>query len=144
MVKRRAAILDSGTQGPRADRGEWLGQTLLFFPDLSLSDGLSALLTRGFVDSDNAPPWDSWIGWGEDLGGDWYIASWVPDEFVRFADMAVSENPEQCLRWASGDHHPPVERGEVLAALDAHRDESARIRWESLTNWGPSQGGGRE
>jgi hypothetical protein len=79
------------------------GRLLLFYPELSLSDGAAAEETDGFFDYENVPPWDSWVGLFREEGADPsevdYLISWVPRDFVQSVDRGINVNPEECIVW---------------------------------------------
>jgi hypothetical protein len=81
------------------------GRLLVYFPDLDLCDGAAEAESRGFLDVNNAPPWDTWIAMIADRRakcGPCLIA-WVPPEFLQLADAGVQVNPEECVKWLDAD-----------------------------------------
>jgi hypothetical protein len=85
------------------------GRLLVFAPDETLSDGAAEEATLGFLDVDNTPPWDTWIGlfhararisphWQDDGPLD-YLVSWVPGDFVDRLTTGIEVNPEECFVW---------------------------------------------
>ncbi|MEO7736476.1 MAG: hypothetical protein ABIY55_36290, partial [Kofleriaceae bacterium] len=77
-------------------------------PEHSLSDGASAVESRGLFDDDNTPAWDCWLvlvketprspdRWG---AFDSYVLCWIPASLHEMATLAVHVDPEACLRWA--------------------------------------------
>ncbi|WP_254330704.1 hypothetical protein [Corallococcus exiguus] len=80
------------------------GRLLVFFPDDTLSDGVSDQVTRGFFDEHNVPPWDTWVGmFREDPESDTqsadYLIAWVPPVFLDSVAQGIFVNPEQCIQW---------------------------------------------
>src|SRR4051794_11881850 len=63
VLESRASIdRDVGTASPvntANDLGG--GRLLLYFPDANLADGAAEVETRGFLDIENMPPWDTWV-----------------------------------------------------------------------------------
>src|SRR5262249_3142395 len=55
------------------------GQIVLYAPQENLFDGAAQVMSLGFFDVDNTPPWDTWIG----LVGP-YLLAWVPKQMVGF------------------------------------------------------------
>lgn len=88
------------------------GRLLLYYPQLSLSDGAAELATGGFFDVNNEPPWDFWVFCGHDeavpdpQSYSTYLLSWIPDELIKIADQGIQVNPERCLEWATESPHP--------------------------------------
>lgn len=121
----RAMFLrDAGTypQEPASDLAG--GRLLLYAPDETLSDGAADVSSGGFFDSDNVPPWDTWVAYIEDIatdpqhGNPWfleafrrdqeitnepmqlaYVVCWVPPCLLEAADAGIDANPEQCIEW---------------------------------------------
>lgn len=121
----RAVLLrDAGihTQEPATNLAG--GRLLLFAPDETLSDGAAWVSSRGFFDWDNAPPWDTWVAYIEDIptdpqhGHPWflgayrdyqkiihqlmplsYLVCWVPPYLLEAADSGIWANPEECIGW---------------------------------------------
>jgi len=78
------------------------GRLLIYFPDLDLADGAAEVESGGYLDVNNAPPWDTWIAMVLDAGGDAkspYLVSWVPREFLSAVQKGIDVNPEQCILW---------------------------------------------
>ena len=75
------------------------GQMLLFYPHETLSDGAAHETSRGYFDSWNIPPWDTWLAYEIADDGNQALYTWVPTEFVPLAAAGVAVNPEECLRW---------------------------------------------
>jgi len=79
------------------------GKLLVYFPDANLSDGTAQLVSRGFFDVHNVPPWDTWIALADDANGDpsfeQYLVCWVPPEFIGCAQEGIDANPEGCIVW---------------------------------------------
>jgi hypothetical protein len=77
------------------------GRLLVYFPDQDLADGAAEAESRGFLDVNNAPPWDSWIAavQFEPPSSDSHLITWVPPEFVPLVDAGIHANPEECIQW---------------------------------------------
>jgi hypothetical protein len=78
------------------------GRLVVYFPDDDLADGAAEVQSRGFFDTYNAPPWDTWVAMVEDGPADRprpYLVSWVPPELVALAQSGIDVNPERCIRW---------------------------------------------
>jgi hypothetical protein len=109
IVSRRASQL-VGQDLRRSERSllEEAGSFLLYDPDSNLSDGCAEMLSGGFFDVDNAPPWDTWIWYLVEpdletrvrVAWSSYLVAWVPSELVDLADVGIDVNPERCIRWA--------------------------------------------
>ena len=78
---------------------------MVYFPDAELRDGAAELVTRGFFDVYNTPPWDTWVAWlvdtpaGRPTGYEGYALAYVPARLVGLAQEGISVNPEQCIAW---------------------------------------------
>ncbi|MDA0179346.1 hypothetical protein OJ997_03475 [Solirubrobacter phytolaccae] len=101
------AVFDARAATSTADLHD--GRLLVFAPDETLSDGAAEEATLGFLDEDNTPPWDTWIGvfhaqarlsprWHDDAPLD-YLVSWVPKDLVDRVTIGIEVNPEECLVW---------------------------------------------
>jgi hypothetical protein len=78
------------------------GRWLLYDPARSLCDGAAAAESNGYVDDDNAPPWDTWIAWLPGTSADALhgsLLAWVPDIFCAAVESGINVNPEQCIGW---------------------------------------------
>jgi hypothetical protein len=74
------------------------GRLLLYEPDVNLAHGLEESETRGYVDHDNTPPWDTWIAYMYEHQKS-YLLSWVPPEFVSLVTSGIKVSPEESFRW---------------------------------------------
>ena len=80
------------------------GQLLVYFPDAELADGAAEEETKGFFDVNNAPPWDTWVGFfRDDVASDssyaHYLVAWVPKDLVPLVQEGIDVNPERCIEW---------------------------------------------
>jgi hypothetical protein len=80
------------------------GRLMVYFPDLDLCDGAAEVMTDGWFDVFNCPPWDTWVGFYRDdrPAGDStasYLVAWVPPAFIDVAGRGMDANPEQCIAW---------------------------------------------
>jgi hypothetical protein len=87
------------------------GRLLVYFPEDNLSDGVAEAESLGFFDTDNIPPYDTWVWmvrnirpfkYKDGTPGEMeanYLVAWVPPEFMRLASGGVDVNPEQCIVW---------------------------------------------
>jgi hypothetical protein len=101
VAARRAAVLiETGWiwDGKRPAIGG--GRLLAFHHDQTLSDGAAERSSLGFFDTDNQPPWDTWVDYhpGAESSGS-FLVSWVPPALVEVADRGVRSNPELCIQW---------------------------------------------
>jgi len=84
------------------------GRLLAYNPDMTLSDGASALATQNSFDVQDIPPWDTWLVYVTD---DYlretnkefspYLLSWVPDGLVNIVTYGMEMIIEGCLSWAT-------------------------------------------
>ena len=92
------------TTGREPIKGPAGGRLIAYFPDGDLSDGAAESESRGFFDSHNTPPWDTWVAFvsepshSSDHYSD-YLIAWVPPAFVGLASAGIAVNPEECIRW---------------------------------------------
>ena len=86
------------------------GQLIVFYPSLSLSDGAAELSSDGYFNSDNEPPWDTWIYFGETQQNSqpdysFFLLSWVPTSYAAIAQHGIDANPEGCIEWFNDARH---------------------------------------
>lgn len=79
------------------------GRLLAFAPSESLFDGCAEQETGGFLNTENAPPWDTWIGVIREITGREYVLSWIPSAFVELVSLGIEVNPEECIWWVDAD-----------------------------------------
>ncbi len=63
---------------------------------MNLAHGLEESETRGYVDIDNIPPWDTWIDYVVETNAN-YLLSWVPEQFVTLVTAGIAVSPEECF-----------------------------------------------
>ena len=92
------------------------GRLMVFFPTMNLRDGYAELLSEGFFDGDNTPPWDTWIGYFDDRPerAYGYLLAYVPEPFLELANAGIEGNPEECIVWLSD---APVKMRDRLARM---------------------------
>lgn len=106
LANERARLLTaSGIDVP--DEGTPEGRLLVFYPDVTLSDGASGSESDWFFDVDNVPAWDTWVWVTQDnwqgadpLSYNSCLVCWVPPALVDRAHAGIRVNPEECIRWA--------------------------------------------
>jgi hypothetical protein len=72
------------------------GRLLVFIPEETLSDGAAEFESNCFFDSDNAPPWDTWVAYSDRT-----LLSWVPAQLIPLVQRGIDVNPEECIHWMS-------------------------------------------
>jgi len=84
------------------------GRLLVYFPDLDLCDGAAEAESRGFLDVNNTPPWDTWVAFAHypDNSDHSYLVSWVPPQFIPLAGAGIRVNPEECVKWLTDSDVP--------------------------------------
>lgn len=104
VLHQRSQLLSHRPPGGGAD-GSSAGRLLVYFPDANLCDGAAMEASRDFFDTDNTPPWDTWVGLVHTTNHR-YNASfatalicWVPEALAADADAGVRVNPEECILW---------------------------------------------
>jgi hypothetical protein len=80
------------------------GRLLAYFPDLNLCDGAAEAESRGYLDVENCPPWETWVALVEDTSTQdsdvrRVLISWVPNVFVPNVSAGIRVNPEDCIVW---------------------------------------------
>lgn len=79
------------------------GRLLVHFPDADLADGAAEVVSDGFFDLHNTPPWDTWVALAEDPSADrsyrQYLVAWVPPALIPKARDGIAVNPERCIAW---------------------------------------------
>lgn len=104
--------------GGSANAYKHVGRILCYCPDETLSDGAAHALSEGFLDWDNQPPADTWIGYvprcSRGCVGN-FLLSWVPDAWVQRVEQGIEVNPEDCLWWDSTASRTVAEHVRVLA-----------------------------
>jgi len=75
------------------------GRLLVFWPEETLDCGAATFSSRGYFDAGNAPPWDTWLWFGQVRNQPPALISWVPDEFIPLVEEGLAANPEQCIQW---------------------------------------------
>jgi hypothetical protein len=87
------------------------GRLLAYFPDDNLADGVAAAESKGFLDLDNIPPYDTWVWmvpnmrtvqYANGRSGEMeanYLVAWVPPDFIQLANGGANVNPEECILW---------------------------------------------
>ena len=133
-IQRRELLAASPRLSPVPVRGLAGGRLLVFNPDMSLSDGAAETASRGFFDTDNTPPWDTWLCFVDETAGApvrvgpnfavWraFLISWVPEPLLDDIAEAVLVNPEQCVIWAD-DLDSAFIQGLGQGGADAGRGE---------------------
>jgi hypothetical protein len=93
LVMKRAELLSKIEvfQG-NPDRSQ--GRLLIYCPEQNLADGAAEYNSCGFFDSNNSPPWDTWIAFSHGP-----LLSWVPALLLEVADKGIEANPEKCIEW---------------------------------------------
>jgi hypothetical protein len=109
LAAERAALLRS-LPGPAPAPASDLagGRIVLYDPDANLFDDTAERASQGFCDADSVPAWDTWVCYFSEaeVPERWspfasFLVSWVPPALVELADAAITQSPEQCIRWAT-------------------------------------------
>jgi uncharacterized protein (TIGR02996 family) len=104
LLDTRARLMSGRGGAPRTPWKVSDGRLLAFFPDVTLSDGEAVEQSRGLLDLDNVPAWDTWVWAGAEVGGgshDSFLVTWVPPPLVEAVDFAVRFNDEECVQWVA-------------------------------------------
>lgn len=70
------------------------GRLLNYWPDENLADGAAEYSSNGFFDTDNVPPWDTWVSFDDRT-----LICWIPRVLVPLAQAGIDANPEACIDW---------------------------------------------
>jgi hypothetical protein len=79
------------------------GRLLAFSPLDSLSEGHLAIITNGFFDVDESPPWDTWLWFqtGESTltVEENLLVSWVPPDLIQSVQAAIDVQSAGWVNW---------------------------------------------
>lgn len=96
--RRLAGILDRPVPGDLMG-----GKLLVYAPSRSLAEGHAALVTGGFFDVDESPPWDTWIwmqtGPSKPEREEMLLACWVPHELINVVQAGIDVQSADWMRW---------------------------------------------
>jgi hypothetical protein len=108
-----------------------VGDLLVCEFNRSISSGESEETTQGFFDTEDRPPWDTWLlAFGVVLYGkevDVLLVSWVPQQLFATVDRGISVNPYGCIYWLRSAPSVVLENPTVLklrAINEAKRSET--------------------
>jgi hypothetical protein len=108
-VSSRRSLLGKRNLAPVTDLGG--GRLLAYFPDDNLACGVAEAESQGFFDTNNIPPYDTWVwmvrnirsfAYADGAKGEMeanYLVAWVPPDFIPLAGGGVDVNPEGCILW---------------------------------------------
>lgn len=86
------------------------GRLLLYDPDGTDTSGGAMMASAGYLDFDDAPPWDTWIAYVREQlsdeptstrGWESYLVCWVPPSLVSVVSEGIAACPMQCIAWAA-------------------------------------------
>ena len=110
-LERSQRLSSSGKRALSSATSLYGGRLLAYFPDDNLADGVAEMVSDGFFDVNNIPPYDTWV-WvvrntrtfeyanheqGETEAN--YLVAWVPPDFIPLASRGIDVNPEGCILW---------------------------------------------
>jgi len=72
---------------------------LLCADNQSVIDGACEPVSAGYINENDAPPWDTWVDLGKGSSGTKYLISWVPSWAIKYVDAAISVNCIAMLAW---------------------------------------------
>jgi len=82
------------------------GRLLVWERDSTIDDGVGEMCTKGYLDTSDMPPWDTWVTYvspADDVAAQTgYLLSWVPPAFVPSVADAVASNVYDALYWLAG------------------------------------------
>ena len=98
VIQKRSALMDMA--GDPKNKEGVNGRLLLHIIDYSNHNGLTADITKGFLDDNDTPPWDTWVDVVESKNdGIRFLVSWVPQPFEAIIQMAVESEAVGMLFW---------------------------------------------
>lgn len=113
-LNRSRLLQSSGSALIRASRSLPAGRLLICTGDSeSVTDGASELVSQGFFDVWDLPPWDTWIAYISEPGASRsfrYLLSWVPASAFDLVDEGIHFNPVDCIHWAADFDTPLTQR----------------------------------
>ena len=141
LSDRRASLVNqSNSDIPHVVRTLGEGRFIIYLPDDNLYDGGAEVYSHGYFDTDNAPPWDTWIAYVTEecqiSGGGLkaldptsnayrsFLLAWVPPQFIEIAHLGIWANPEKCIQWAEDVSVKVVECLADLGLLRTHFQKS--------------------
>jgi hypothetical protein len=92
---RRSLSHESGRDANVAKIGLLGGKILRYMPRGRIADGSPGYESKGFLNWECAPPWDTWVRYS---GGS--VISYVPRVLCGLAQLGIEVDPADCLRWA--------------------------------------------
>ena len=81
------------------------GRLLVCFPDAEIADGAAEAETNGFFDSNDAPPWDTWVGLFADPDPEHqdafavYLVAWVAAPFIDAVQRGIETSVLDNIAW---------------------------------------------
>jgi hypothetical protein len=80
--------------------GEAGGRILEFELDACFFDGVAGAETDGFFDSEDLPPWDTWISFGFNrTRSRWVLLSWIPTNCISIVERAIRVHMCNAYQW---------------------------------------------
>ncbi|NJL55702.1 hypothetical protein HC928_11225 [bacterium] len=111
-----------------------MGRIMVFYRSLSTTDGSAAIITNGYFDACDFPPWTSWLSCGhqearksteEYFGSKQYdvsfLLSWVPKEMVELVNDVIEASADRQFDWMK-DCHFDLALVEMLKHLEVLGD----------------------
>ncbi len=83
------------------------GRLLAYIPAENLRHGVAEWESKGFLDGDDIPPYDTWVWFaretetfsdGEALEAG-YLVAWVPPDFIDGVHRGIEADPAPCIAW---------------------------------------------
>ena len=82
------------------------GRLLVWERDLTIDDGVGEAVTKGYLNTSDMPPWDTWVSYvspsDDNTAQTGYLVSWVPPVFIPSVSDAVAGNAYGALYWLAG------------------------------------------
>jgi hypothetical protein len=78
---------------------------LIYEPLETVDDGAAEVVSMGFYDLHDAPPWDTWF-----LYANHAVFCCVPESAIPRAQDGIDANPVDCIHWADWSRLARIER----------------------------------
>jgi len=93
----RSELLKTATLATREATNPPAESKLLLYAHLeTVSDGAAEAGSSGFYDVEDAPPWDTWFSYENEI-----IFCCVPESAISAAQAGIDANPVDCIHWAN-------------------------------------------
>jgi hypothetical protein len=92
---RSELLKTAGAVAPEANNPPPKSKLLLYEPLETVADGAAEAGSMGFYDVEDAPPWDMWFLYENNV-----VFCCVPESAISAAQAGIDANPVDCIHWA--------------------------------------------